>query len=165
MRTLVALGVAILGVRLAGGWLLARHLVRRGAEPASAEIQALARRVADRLALERVVRVAQSSAVVVPMMIGWLKPVVLFPAGVLSGLSPLQIEALLAHELAHIRRHDYLVNLLQSIVETLLFYHPAVWWASRQVRIELPGHRPWTTTATVLAGQRIRVAASLEESN
>ena len=131
-----AVGVVVLGIRLAGGWVLARRLVRQGAEPASQEIQALARRVADRLALTRVVRVAQSSAVVVPMMVGWLKPVVLFPAGVLSGLSPMQIEALLAHELAHIRRHDYLVNLLQSVVETLLFYHPAVWWVSRRVRVE-----------------------------
>jgi hypothetical protein len=62
--------------------------------------------------------------------------VVLLPAAALAGLSPRQIEALLAHELAHVRRHDYLVNLLQSAAETLLFYHPAVWWVSRQVRKE-----------------------------
>jgi hypothetical protein len=61
---------------------------------------------------------------------------VLLPAVAVSGLTPTQIEALIAHELAHVRRHDYLVNLLQAAVETLLFYHPAVWWVSKQVRAE-----------------------------
>lgn len=129
-------GVAVLSLRLAGGWVVARRLVWRSVRPASAEIQALARRVAGRLALDRIVRVVESSAVAVPVMIGWAKPVVLLPAAALSGLTPVQLEALLAHELAHIRRHDYLVNLLQSVVETLLFYHPAVWWVSGQVRTE-----------------------------
>jgi beta-lactamase regulating signal transducer with metallopeptidase domain len=92
--------------------------------------------VAGRLALDRAVRIVESSAVSVPAMIGWMKPVILLPAAALSGLTPGQLEALIAHELAHVRRHDYLVNLLQTAVETLLFYHPAVWWASRQVRTE-----------------------------
>jgi multidrug resistance efflux pump len=68
--------------------------------------------------------------------VGWLKPTIVFPVAALAGLSPAQIEALLAHELAHVRRHDYLVNLLQSFVEVVLFYHPAIWWLSRRVRIE-----------------------------
>ena len=72
----------------------------------------------------------------VPTVIGWLRPVVLVPASALAGMTPQQLEAILAHELAHIRRHDYLVNLLQTLVETLLFYHPAVWWLSRRIRIE-----------------------------
>ena len=63
-----------------------------------------------------------------------MKPVIVLPAAVLSGLSVSQLEAILAHELAHVRRHDYLVNLAQTVIETLLFYHPAVWWVSRQVR-------------------------------
>jgi beta-lactamase regulating signal transducer with metallopeptidase domain len=130
------LGVAVLSVRLFGGWMVARRLARRAVRPASPELQSLAQRIAGRLALERVVRVVESSAVAVPMLVGWLKPVVLLPASALSGLTPTQVEALLAHELAHVRRHDYLVNLLQSAVETLLFYHPAVWWVSRQVRRE-----------------------------
>lgn len=96
----------------------------------------MARRVAGRLALDRVVGVFESSAVTVPVMIGWMKPVVLLPAAALAGLSMMQVEALLAHELAHVRRHDYLVNLLQSAVETLLFYHPAVWFISRRMRID-----------------------------
>jgi beta-lactamase regulating signal transducer with metallopeptidase domain len=70
------------------------------------------------------------------MVIGWLKPAILLPVGCMAGMSLLQIEAILAHELAHIRRHDYLVSLFQSVVETLLFYHPAVWWVSSQIRRE-----------------------------
>jgi beta-lactamase regulating signal transducer with metallopeptidase domain len=86
--------------------------------------------------VSRPVRLCQSLLVEVPTVIGWLRPVILVPVRALTGLAPQQLEALLAHELAHIRRHDYLVNLLQTIVETLLFYHPAVWWVSHQVRVE-----------------------------
>jgi hypothetical protein len=71
-----------------------------------------------------------------PSVIGWWRPVILLPSATLLGLSPWQLEAVLAHELAHIRRRDYLVNLLQSVVEILLFYHPAVWWVSNCVRRE-----------------------------
>jgi hypothetical protein len=86
------------------------------------------------LALSRVVGVFESPTIAVPMLVGWIKPCVILPTAALSGLTPVQVEALLAHELAHVRRHDYLVNLLQTAVETMLFYHPAVWWISRDVR-------------------------------
>ena len=129
-------GVMVFSMRLAGGWIVARRMVTRGVRPVTPEIALLARRVAARLALDRAVRLIESSAVSVPVMIGWLKPVVLLPAVAVSGRTPTQIEALIAHELAHVRRHDYLVNLLQAAVETLLFYHPAVWWVSKQVRAE-----------------------------
>jgi beta-lactamase regulating signal transducer with metallopeptidase domain len=129
-------GVVTLSLRLFGGWVVARRLATRATRPVAPEIHALARRVAGRLALDRFVHVVESSVVRVPVMVGWLKPVVLLPASAMSGLTPTQIEALLAHELAHIRRHDYIVNLMQSAVETLLFYHPGVWWVSRQIRAE-----------------------------
>jgi hypothetical protein len=93
-------------------------------------------RLARRLHISRAITLLESTLVEVPTVIGWLKPVVLLPASALGALSPSQLEAILAHELAHIRRHDYLVNLLQTLVETLLFYHPAVWWLSRRIRIE-----------------------------
>ena len=127
-------GVLVLSGRLLGGWIVARRLTRRHISPVTPEVASLASRVAGRLALHRVVRVLESSAVAVPVMIGWLKPVILVPTAVLTTLTPAQVEALLAHELAHVRRHDYFVNILQSVVETLLFYHPAVWWVSRQAR-------------------------------
>jgi hypothetical protein len=69
-----------------------------------------------------------------PVVAGWWRPVILVPVGLLSGLPPAQVEALLLHELAHVRRHDVLVGRLQAVVETLLFFHPATWWISRQVR-------------------------------
>src|SRR2546427_7001828 len=78
------------------------------------------------------VGVLQPAWVQVPGVLGWVRPVILLPASALTGLTPLQLEALLAHELAHVRRYDYLVNLVQSVIETLLFYHPAVWWIDRK---------------------------------
>ncbi len=71
-----------------------------------------------------------------PLVIGWLRPVILLPASALSGLTPDQLEAILAHELAHVRRCDYLINAFQNVVETLMFYHPAVWWISSCIREE-----------------------------
>ena len=90
----------------------------------------------ERLALRQAVKVAKSALVQVPTVIGYLRPMVLLPAVPLTGLSIQEIEFLLAHELAHIRRHDYLHNLVQGVIETLLFYHPAMWWVSSCVRRE-----------------------------
>ena len=128
-------GVAALSFRLAGGWLRAQRLAKRNASPAAAEWQQTVARLSDALGLRRGVELLHSAAVEVPTVLGWLRPVILLPL-TLSGLSPEQIEMILAHELAHIRRHDFLVNLMQSVVETLLFYHPAVWWISARIRIE-----------------------------
>ena len=72
----------------------------------------------------------ESSLVEAPVVIGFLRPAILVPAGLLAGLPVQHLEAILLHELAHIRRFDYLVNLIQTLVESLLFYHPAVWWVS-----------------------------------
>ena len=96
----------------------------------------MALRLARRLHLTRRISLLESRLVDVPTVVGWIKPVVLLPVSALAGLSAEQLEAILAHELAHIRRHDYLVNLLQTLVETLLFYHPAVWWLSGRIRAE-----------------------------
>ncbi len=127
-------GVVVCGVRLAGGWVLARRLATDAVTPVAREIDAIASAVAERLSVSRTFKVVESAVAVTPMMVGWLTPVVLLPTAAIAGLSPRQLEAVIAHELAHIRRHDYLMNLLQSVVEALLFYHPAVWWVSKQVR-------------------------------
>jgi beta-lactamase regulating signal transducer with metallopeptidase domain len=129
-------GVGVLTLRLLSGWIWVQRLRSQAAVPAAAAIDVVAGRLIRRLHISRTVRFLQSSLVEVPTVIGWMRPVVLIPASALAGLSPVQLEAILAHELAHIRRHDYLVNLLQTLVETLLFYHPAVWWLSRRIRIE-----------------------------
>ncbi len=129
-------GVVALSLRLASGGLMTRQLGRVGTSSVpDACVEAVAR-LAARLRISRPVRVLGSAVVQVPAVIGWLRPMILLPASALTGLTPLQLDALLAHELAHVRRYDYVANLLQSVVETLLFYHPAAWWVSQQVREE-----------------------------
>jgi bla regulator protein blaR1 len=129
-------GVLLLSVRLLFGWLRAHAIAKRNASDAAPEWQHAARRLARALKLRRAVQLLESAAVEVPTVIGWLRPVVLLPAATLTGLSTEQMEMILAHELAHIRRNDFFVNLMQAIVETLLFYHPAVWWISNRIRVE-----------------------------
>jgi beta-lactamase regulating signal transducer with metallopeptidase domain len=129
-------GVAALSLRLVLGWRVATRLTRRGAVAARPELAAAMARLARRLSLSRPVRLLESAAVEVPVALGVLRPAILLPLSSLTGLSTRQIEALLAHELAHVRRNDYLVNLLQSAAETLFFYHPAVWWVSGRIRAE-----------------------------
>ena len=128
-------GVTALTLRLLCGWLLLRRLTRQARLLAGPCDEALAR-LARALRIRRAVRLLESSLVQVPMVIGGLRPMILLPIAALTGLPPRQLEALLAHELAHIRRHDYLVNLAQSVIEVVLFYHPAAWWASRVIRAE-----------------------------
>lgn len=129
-------GVLLLSARVFGGWLMAQRLKRSMTRNAEELWQGTVARLSNHLGIRRTVRLCESALAEVPTVIGWLRPVILVPVSALSGMSVQQVEALLAHELAHIRRHDYLVNLLQTVVETLLFYHPAVWWVSRQIRIE-----------------------------
>ncbi|GAB4395189.1 MAG: hypothetical protein OHK0053_00790 [Microscillaceae bacterium] len=92
--------------------------------------------LAEALQVRQKVRLLESALAQVPMVIGYLRPVILLPIGTISGLTPLQVESILAHELAHIRRHDYLINLFQSLVEIALFFNPFVWWISATVREE-----------------------------
>src|SRR5881396_694965 len=129
-------GVLVLSARLAWGWIATRRLGAMGTRPAPVACMEALERLAARLRVVRPVRLLQSAMVQVPAVLGWVRPVILLPASALTGLTPLQLEALLAHELAHVRRYDYLVNLVQSVIETLLFYHPAVWWISARVRDE-----------------------------
>jgi beta-lactamase regulating signal transducer with metallopeptidase domain len=131
-----AAGVLLLSARFLGSWLRVQRLRRRHAVPVPAEWHLVLSRLCRELKLSRTVRLLQSAAVEVPTALGWLRPVILLPACALSGLAPLQLEAILAHELAHIRRGDFVVNLIQSLVEVLLFYHPAVWWLSARIRAE-----------------------------
>lgn len=126
-------GVLVGGLRAAAGaWLLLG--LRRRAARAGGALQARADALARRLGLRLAAPVRLSDAVAVPLVVGWLRPAVVLPAALVAGLPPAQLDALLAHELAHIRRRDPLVNLLQVLVETLFFHHPAAAWISSQVR-------------------------------
>lgn len=137
---------AIVGIWLCGvvafawrpllSWRTVRRLRRVGVSSAPAAVEAMLRRCSERLRLRQTVQVLQSTLTRVPVVVGFLRPVILLPVSVITCVPTSQLEAILAHELAHVSRHDFLVNLLQSLVETLFFYHPAVWWLSHRIRIE-----------------------------
>jgi beta-lactamase regulating signal transducer with metallopeptidase domain len=129
-------GVTFFSIRLLVSWTRVQRLARAESQPASPSWQRAISHLAEALRLRRAISLVQSAAVEVPTVIGWLSPMILLPASTLTGLTAEQIEMVLAHELAHIRRHDFFVNLLQTVVETLMFYHPAAWWISRRIRME-----------------------------
>lgn len=130
------LGIAVCMVRLLSSLRAVRVLRKTGTPISDARLSPLFSALIQRLNLDPAVRLMQSASVCVPTALGWFRPVVLFPMALSTSLSIDQIEALLAHELAHIKRYDYLINLLQSFVEMVLFYHPAVWWISKTIRNE-----------------------------
>ena len=129
-------GVLVFSCRLAVGLSVAHGWKLQGTEDTPARLQKVFDDLRTRLGVRQAARLVESACVHAPMVIGWLKPVVLLPAGCLAGMSQQQVEALLAHELAHICRNDYFVSVVQSVLEAVLFYHPAVWWISNQVRRE-----------------------------
>ncbi len=131
-----AAGVLVFYLRGIGGWILAQRLRRTGVVPAPGEWQARLGCLRQRLRVSRPVALMESCLAEVPVVIGFFRPVILLPLGLLTGLSAQQVEAILIHELAHVRRCDYLVSLLQKFAEGLLFYHPAVWWVSDLIRAE-----------------------------
>ncbi|KAA5538515.1 M48 family metalloprotease [Roseiconus nitratireducens] len=128
------LGVLAMSFRLLSGWRSTRRLKREGTQPIPEAIESLFADVKQRVGGCKAARLVQSTLVAVPSVVGHFRPLVLLPVSALTGLSEEQLRAILAHELAHVKRQDYLVNICQSVVETLLFYHPAVWWVSRRVR-------------------------------
>lgn len=128
-------GALLLSVRMAcGAWWL--RGLQRGGRPAPGEWQACVDRLATCFGITRPVAVRMVDAGDSPLTTGWWRPMIWLPAGLVARMPADLLEALVAHELAHIRRHDYLVNLLQHAVEALLFYHPVVWWLSQRIRIE-----------------------------
>ncbi|HEX5705796.1 MAG TPA: M56 family metallopeptidase [Pyrinomonadaceae bacterium] len=129
-------GALLHTLKIFGGWRAAQRLRREGVRPIDSVWETTLARLRRRMKVRAAVRVRESLLVEVPTVVGWMKPLILIPSGALVGLSASQLEALVAHELAHVRRQDYLVNLLQSLAEALLFYHPAARWVSRQVRAE-----------------------------
>lgn len=130
------LGVLLLSLRTAGGLFLIERMRRKEIKPVVAVLYEKCMALQRRMGLDRVIRYCECLRLDAPAVLGWFRPVVLLPARALTGLTEEQIEAVIAHELAHIRRLDCFVNLFQIGVETLLFYHPAVWWVSQRIRAE-----------------------------
>jgi beta-lactamase regulating signal transducer with metallopeptidase domain len=129
-------GVALFSLRFVGGFLLLEHRRRGLSDTLPPRILALCHTLQRQLGLNRAIRYLECGWIQTPAVIGWIRPIILLPVSALTGLSEMQLRAVIAHELAHIRRHDFFVNLLQMLVETLLFYHPAIWWLNRRIRTE-----------------------------
>ena len=131
-------GIGVLGmmVRLmVGCWWVHRLKVWRSV-PVEGELQAVFDRLVGRAGIRRDVMLRKTSDLAEAVLIGWVKPAVLLPMSVVSEMSMGHIEAIIAHELAHVKRLDPFFAGIQALIETVLFYHPAVWWVSRQIRIE-----------------------------
>jgi beta-lactamase regulating signal transducer with metallopeptidase domain len=152
-------GVVVLSLRSAGGILLVERLRRRESIPVTEELLELCLSLQRRMGLTRAVRYCESIHLDAPAVAGWIRPVVLLPVSALAGLTAAQLEAVIAHELAHIRRFDVFINLLQVGVETLLFYHPAVWWLGKRVRAER--EHCCDDAAVVLCGSPVTYAHAL----
>ncbi len=152
-------GLAVMLFRLTRSLRRGHRLKRESTVVDDEALLVMVKRQAGRVGLKTAPAVALCSRVTVLTVIGVIKPVILLPASLAMGLAPQQLEALLAHELAHIRRFDLVVNLLQRLVEALLFFHPAVWFVSRRVSIER--ERACDDTVVAAGWQRVNYADAL----
>jgi beta-lactamase regulating signal transducer with metallopeptidase domain len=134
--TLWLLGVALFLLRLMGSVSYIYYLKNRMNFPTDEYWTEMIDNLSKKAGLKQAVELVESAMVRTPVVVGFLKPMILFPMGVINRLAPEEVEAILAHELAHVLRHDYIFNIFQSIVEALFYYHPAVWWLSGQIRNE-----------------------------
>jgi beta-lactamase regulating signal transducer with metallopeptidase domain len=130
-----SLGAGGFGIRLGLGAIGLVRLRRRSLA-LTGELEQRCRAIAERMGITRTVQLAESARIHVPMTIGALRPLILLPLGLATRIAPDQLDAALAHELAHVRRHDWLVNLVGQVIEALLFYHPCVAWLGRVARTE-----------------------------
>jgi bla regulator protein blaR1 len=123
-------------LKMAGGLLYIQRIRNYKVHEVSEEFKHKIEMFSSQIGIRQTVRLVQSELVKVPVAVGWLKPVILLPMGILLQLSPEQLESILWHELAHIRRRDYLVNILQGLVETVFFFNPGLLWLSSLIRAE-----------------------------
>jgi len=128
--------ILFLLLKMLGGLVYAQRLKSYKTSNAPASWNARLKQLSKSIGINRNIQLLESAIVKVPMVIGFFKPVILLPLGIISGLTTDQLEAILAHELAHIKRNDYLVNVFQTIIEVLFFFHPAIWWISKNIREE-----------------------------
>ena len=129
-------GVVLLSMRPVMGCFYVRRLKRFGLSAVPDSVLEACHELMRKMKIQPAVQLFQSSLVHSPVVVGYLRPMILLPASAITGLTAHELELILAHELAHIRKHDYLVNLVQTVIEALLFYHPGMWWMSAQVRRE-----------------------------
>ncbi|VXB48953.1 M56 family metallopeptidase [Massilia sp. 9I] len=156
-----SLGAGLLALRMVLGLAWVRRRSRAGQYRVDPAWQARLERMAQGMGIVRRVTLGLVDDLTSPVTAGWWRPVVLVPASLVSGMPPQLLEALLAHELAHVRRCDYVVNLIQSAIEILLFYHPAVWWLSNRIREEREQIADDVAASTL--GEPRRLALALSE--
>ena len=130
------LGVTLFSLRSVGGFFLLERKRRRQSSVVSDRVLEICYMLQDRLGLKRAIQYCECKWLQAPAVIGWFRPIVFLPVTALTGLTEEQLQSVIAHELAHIYRHDAFVNVFQVVVETLLFYHPAVWWLNKRIRDE-----------------------------
>lgn len=130
------LGVFVLAFRNIAGLFYIQRLRPAAIPLEGSEWRDKIKELSEKIGIRKWVSFAESNAVKAPITIGFFKPVILVPVGLLAGISPQEAEAILAHELAHIYRKDYLVNILQSFAEALFFFNPGFWWISSMLRKE-----------------------------
>ena len=130
------IGVGLLMARFAFHWLWSQRLRTRMVANPDGQWLDIFDELKTQLSISKTVKMLKSGLAQTPMVVGWISPVVLVPAAAFASLSPEQMRMILAHELMHIRRYDHWVNQFQALVEIILFFHPAIWWLSRQMRIE-----------------------------
>jgi beta-lactamase regulating signal transducer with metallopeptidase domain len=129
-------GAVIYAIKLGGGLFRTANLRWLPVNIPDRKLDDLVNELTSRLSIKRKIKICESSLINVPMTIGWIYPLILIPPSSLLGLTPFQLQMIISHELIHIKRYDFLVNFLQSVAETLLFYHPAAIWTSRKIREE-----------------------------
>lgn len=134
--TLWLFGFLVFSLRFVGGVLYVQKLRNEGIKTLENSWIHRLRELSGIFGLNKLVQIFESSKVKSPITIGYLKPIILLPIGMISGLPKDQVEAIIIHELAHIKRYDFLINLFQAFIETIFFYHPAVWWISSTIKSE-----------------------------
>jgi hypothetical protein len=154
-----AVGMSLFLIKLAIGWGYLQTL-RRRAQPLAA-FTAVLNRLAGRLGINREVLLLEAGGIGSPLLVGQLKPVILFPLGWINQLSTAEVEAVIAHELAHLYRYDYWFNLVQSVVEAIYYYHPGIWWISGQIRKER--EHCCDDIAVAISGNSLAYAKALAE--
>jgi beta-lactamase regulating signal transducer with metallopeptidase domain len=130
------IGVALFSLRFVGGFVLLERKRSNSSSAVDSRVLEICRDLQDRLGIRRAIRYCECAWLQTPAVVGWFRPIVFLPATALTGLSEEQLRSVIAHELAHIRRFDAFVNVFQVCIETLLFYHPAVWWLNKRIRTE-----------------------------
>ena len=130
------IGLTFFLLRLFGGLAYLQHLRSRHVRQLPKQWQDKLQAMVQQVSYSGKIQLVESAMVRAPMMMGYLKPIILLPLGAVNALKQEEVEAILAHELAHILRSDYLFNILQSVIEVLFYFNPAVWWLSANIRIE-----------------------------